>query len=557
MIALFSGIPDNLTYNDWLLDNFFLHNTLVVTGVLFLFFLAMLFLNRRELWQEIKIEKKVAIILLFIFLLGFWLRNSKYSLGEHTDGWVYAESAKFIIAQGIYVKDCAIGNLQSCRLYEQVLAPPGYPFLISIAYMLFGINTIYACIISGILGSLTILLIFYITKKLFDEKTGLISALIFALFPYDLLFAGSGHVRSTSLFFIALTIFFYLIAIEKDKIKNWVLLAATLSFAVYVRQENIVLLAPMVLGLFLFGYFTNAKHSKKPIEFKAKLFFVKFLLPALVFVLTQLPVQRWVTSGYLGVPSIFSIQSFFITTPRIIADFFITKNFYAKRIRGFSMLYNPLVSICFFASIFFLLKGIKRKQQLFLSSIFIVYFLVVTSYSPNVKQSYDYIRQSHPLVMPVAIISAFVLDEVNKRIIKRDLFFLFAIAAILALSSNLDFTPTLFNDARQSMPPTEALHFSATNSTPNNCTIITPLYLVPVSDAIPENRRRTVNYWLIDFTKDLVNEEIAQSNCVIFFDDTSYATLLAQNRQFFEELKKERLFAVESSESKIIAYKIK
>jgi len=91
--------------------------------------------NIKHLWQEIKkIDKKIWLLLLIIFLFGFYLRNSEYWLGPHTDGYVAQESAHLWVVYGQHVKACALGNHQDCKLLEQVLAPPGSPFIIALAH---------------------------------------------------------------------------------------------------------------------------------------------------------------------------------------------------------------------------------------------------------------------------------------------------------------------------------------------------------------------------------------------------------------------------------------
>ncbi|MEM4662737.1 MAG: glycosyltransferase family 39 protein [Candidatus Diapherotrites archaeon] len=294
-------MPKNTTYDDIIIDSLFLRNTLVTMGVMFSAFLVIFVFCLKDFRDCFKTNRKKLGVLFVIFILGFWLRNSHYTLGMHTDGWVYAESAKYMLLKGIYVKDCAIGNLESCHLYEQVLAPPGYPFLISLAYQIFGINSYFAGVISGILSSLTIVLIFFIAKELFDENAGLLAAAIFAFFPYDLLFAGSGHARPTSLFFVSFALFLYLLTVKKNSLRLWFATALTLSMAVYIRQENIVLLFPMLLGLFVFNYFRRTEFMERSIIEKAKIFSKKIAFPALLFIVTQLPVQMWViNSKYAG-----------------------------------------------------------------------------------------------------------------------------------------------------------------------------------------------------------------------------------------------------------------
>ncbi|MEM4662736.1 MAG: hypothetical protein QXM75_01815 [Candidatus Diapherotrites archaeon] len=213
-----------------------------------------------------------------------------------------------------------------------------------------------------------------------------------------------------------------------------------------------------------------------------------------------------------------------------------------------------MVSISFLAGLIFLF-GQKRNALIFAYSLFISYFIVFSAYFASaIPQAQDYVRYSHHLVLPVTLISAFVLSGINKSLFKREFAFLFAISTLLIITSGIRFKPMLFADLRTDIPPMEAEYFRAVAKTPNDCTIVTSMYLVPVSDAIPNNHRRTINIWLADFSKDQMLKEIEDSNCVIFFEDW-LCTEGFVDCNFIQEMKKEKLF--EFLQGSASAYRIK
>jgi len=152
-------------YYDNFLTNFYLYHTFPIMTIIFSIFIFLLLINSKEIFKGFsKIKKKYWIFLLIIFIFGFWLRNAEYIYGTHTDAFEYAISARHLVEDGIFVRDCSIGNTNNCKLYEQVLYTQGYPYLISLLYIFFGTNTILGSILSAVLSSLTIVLIFLISS---------------------------------------------------------------------------------------------------------------------------------------------------------------------------------------------------------------------------------------------------------------------------------------------------------------------------------------------------------------------------------------------------------
>lgn len=203
--------------------------------------IILLFFNIKHLVSPFKnINKNTWLLLFLIFLLGFYLRNSEYWLGIHTDGYVSQEAAHYWLVQGKFVKGCALDNIHNCKLHQQVLVPAGFPFLISLFSLFFGFHSLNASIISALLSSLTIILTFLIAYLIFQkEDIGLVAALIFSLIPLNILESQSGASRPTGLFFVGLTTFTYLIAVKnKFKFNLWFLVALCISYSIYVRQES-------------------------------------------------------------------------------------------------------------------------------------------------------------------------------------------------------------------------------------------------------------------------------------------------------------------------------
>jgi len=492
---------------DWFLETFFLHNTMLLMSFFFLLFIILLILNYKKIKSEVNISGKTLAILFLIFLFGFYLRNNEYSYGIHTDGYMYSESAKFLKKYGIFIRDCAIGNLEHCRLYEEALFPPGYPYLITLAYSFFGMNSIYASVISAVFSSLTIITIFFVSYLLFkNEEVGLYSSLIFSLIPLDLFFANTGNVRPTGIFFLTLTTLFYLIALKKKDVKLWTLVVITLSLTIYMHHQNLSLIIPFGVGFLLL----------KSFRIKIEKIDMKFMIPVFIFILTQIPLIYWLISpSYKSPGNFFSIDCFIVTAPQVIHDIFSCTSIQFMEIK---MLFHPFTNLLLITSLVMIIRKTVWKPIVFLWMMLMVFFFISTSYSYCYGK--DYVRYIHILVFPYSLLSAISLFLLREKIgVKKEIFILL-IFVFLLFTSGISFRLHMFKDMRTEKPKSAKVYFNAVNTTQNGCTIITSHYMIPTSDVFKNNRRRSINLWLIyPESEEYVLDEISSNECVLYFED--------------------------------------
>src|SRR3989339_438911 len=80
----------------------------------------------------------------------------------------------------------------------------------------FGLNSLNASVISAVLSSLIIILVFLNSWLLFkNEKIGLISAFIFSVIPINIINSQTGLSRPVGLFFVSICVLFYLCSSRK------------------------------------------------------------------------------------------------------------------------------------------------------------------------------------------------------------------------------------------------------------------------------------------------------------------------------------------------------
>jgi len=130
-----------------------------------------------------------------------------------------------------------------------------------------------------IIDVLTLILIFKFAKMLFDDKIALVAAAFYGLNPLIIFQTLSGIDVILSVFFVMLTLFFYLRNKDNLNFKNNVMLGIFLGLAVLTRMDNIFLFAVIILHIL----FKN----------KTKVVFKNIITIVLVAFLLALPWFLW------------------------------------------------------------------------------------------------------------------------------------------------------------------------------------------------------------------------------------------------------------------------
>lgn len=533
----------------------------VFSNWLFYFMLLHLFLlivlsaaNFEYLRQEMrKIPGKAWIALALIFLFGWYLRNSEFWLGPHTDGYVAQESARMWMLNGQYLKSCAVGNPGDCAMPEQVLAPPGYPFLIVISHLIFGMNSLNASVISAQLSSLVILLVFSIAYLLWKRyEAGLYAALIYATIPINIINSQSGESRPTGLFFSTLTMLFFVLAARTRKFHTWLACAVALSYAVYVRQESFILVP--LLAVFSVSIFWQdiRKYIKDGGSAVTHRLIWRISLLSGVFVFLQMPFWKWIflnnpyshqNAGLLPM----YLQGWFLQASSMLRQFF---NLMGGGQDVSLHQYNVEISLFFLIGMFMIIK--KIKNDLVLAGFFLAYFAVYSLMFDGGLQgtgtfTIDYIRRSVMLNSAYSLIAAWPIYRIGRYFFKYKyliaklalLFMVIILTSPLSLASaaardgaNNDagigfyFPSSLFRDARadkkgdQSLVYPDSSYWRALRSTGNGCLIISRNYLLATNDYFPQNQRKTISLDIIfPDTKEIITNEMKKSPCVEYIED--------------------------------------
>lgn len=455
-----------------------------------------------KIGKEIKtlfhsIKKPVLHILLIIFLIGFWLRNFDYTYGVDVDGSFYYTMAKGMLNNLPFNQGCAIGYPDRCAYYFESVALPGYPFLISLGMSIFGQHDIIAMIINGVLGSLSIILIFLISNKLFKNETiAVISSAIFAFVPLDIYISSTAAVRTSSIFFTLLTILSLILAIEKRKFSLWACSALLFSFSIYMHLTNVIMIVPLA---YLCLVYLIKKIDKK--DFNIHNVFLLFIL-LIIFLIHFYPAYQWLTVrsfGMTGAGKDFSFDYTSVMIPKIFKLFFVP--FEGGYLQS-EYFFVPFISIFFFLGLALIFNKKYTKPLIFVILFFLVNLFLVSSFyqCPNFPNCTEHKRYMQTLVPSYALIAGLGLTKVVEFFVKNKKRIIIILPFVLLLVSlpfisfkskvfhpEDPFKLQIFHDGRLD-DPFYYINYETYSKIPNNSLILSPNTFIFETDFFPHEK---------------------------------------------------------------------
>lgn len=215
--------------------------------------------------------RKSSVAIFFLSLIAFLLRlyASKFHIimVPDYDGLAYIEMAK---------------NAADGQLFSGIGYHPFYSWLIAIANIWVKDYQWAGMLISIIFGSCTVGIVFLLTKTLFDLKTGLISALLLALFSSHVLVSTLVLSETTFTLLIYLGLYLGWSIYESKTWISGILFGIVMGFAYLTRPEGLLIFISIFLFLSVLSY------SKKDYKTMVRLFFV-----LITFCLIVLPYMHY------------------------------------------------------------------------------------------------------------------------------------------------------------------------------------------------------------------------------------------------------------------------
>lgn len=229
----------------------------------------------------------LSIIVIFaIFLRFFQLDTNPPSLTWDEASWGINAYTLSISGRDEFGKFLPITYLESFGDFK----PPVYAYLTVIPVWIFGVNEFSIRFMSALLGSLTVLLTYFLVKELFfsnkkNEVIALIASFLFAISPWHTLLSRAAFEANVATFFIVLGVLLFLKGTQK-KLHLFIFTLSLFSFVVAMHTFNTsrVFLPLFVVVLFFLKKSVLFLNWKKTILG----LLIPFLasIPLLIFMLT-------------------------------------------------------------------------------------------------------------------------------------------------------------------------------------------------------------------------------------------------------------------------------
>lgn len=181
--------------------------------------------------------------------------------------------------------DLALGILDTKDFTSfQSFRTPGYPIFLAICYFLFGIRPWVVLFIQILLNIVSLIIVYYLGKKLFNKRVGLISIIFFALDPHQILFANILLADTLFVTVFLSSILFLILGLKANKVTFLYISSFLLGVSTLIKP--IAFLFPIV-SIFLILFLLKIKYLYK---FKYSFFYI------IVFIITISP---WLCRNYL------------------------------------------------------------------------------------------------------------------------------------------------------------------------------------------------------------------------------------------------------------------
>ncbi len=204
-----------------------------------------------NLTQHIKKPNIFLIAIICIALvLRFWqLGNIPASLNWDEVAWGYNAYSLGIDSRDEFGVFLPYKYIESFGDFK----PPVYAYLAVISVKLFGLNEFATRFPAALLGTLTVILTYFLVKEIFPksnkkEKIALFASLFLAISPWHIMLSRAAFEANVSSFFIILGIFSFLRAINRSM---WFLVLSAFSFAISFYTFNTARVFVPMFAIFL------------------------------------------------------------------------------------------------------------------------------------------------------------------------------------------------------------------------------------------------------------------------------------------------------------------
>jgi hypothetical protein len=241
--------------------------------------------SRRSLVASILQDTKYFLILVFIFALllrlAAMVATKSYHIGNEID-----DHFGFGTEMGRVARSIAQGQGFSSPMPlptgPTAIVGPLYPLLMALVFKVFGIYSTGSAVVilalQCLFSSLTCLFIYLCGRDTVGETAGKLAAIVWAVFPLNLLFSVTRIWETSLTGMLAVALFWYMLSVRQSlSISRWATAGALFAIAGLVNTSLIVLAVPFALS----AVWTNRTRFIRPL-IAAALGGAAFLSPWLI-----------------------------------------------------------------------------------------------------------------------------------------------------------------------------------------------------------------------------------------------------------------------------------
>lgn len=184
------------------------------------------------------------ILAILIFSTLFFVNLGSKPLWV-ADEQTYSQWAFHMLKTGDYITPWAFGDF-----LIWIGKPPLFMWLMSFAYQIFGVTNFAARFWSAVFGALSLVIVFYLGKRLYNSHVGFVSALVLGTFTTYYVFARLAMLDVAFVFFILFSIYF-LLSDEKEENTNRNMALGGLFFGLaFMTKQSAAFLIPLIVFVY-------------------------------------------------------------------------------------------------------------------------------------------------------------------------------------------------------------------------------------------------------------------------------------------------------------------
>jgi tetratricopeptide (TPR) repeat protein len=198
-------------------------------------------------WLESILTRQELKYLIYIVSLGFILRlvfiletqASPFIQNLFSDSKIYNDWAIDIFKKGKW-----FGS-------DVFFMSPFYPYFLAVIYKIFGETTMLVRIIQIVISSLNIVVIYLISRDLFNKQVGFVSAFIAAFYSLFIFYSGLILSETVQTFFISVLIYLLIKISKGSKEIDWLFVGLLIGISMVIRANISIFLLSLICWFIL------------------------------------------------------------------------------------------------------------------------------------------------------------------------------------------------------------------------------------------------------------------------------------------------------------------